>query len=49
MNCHRGHDAVVEQPQLARQAKVLVLASGEPDYQDEDVHLGAECFIRRAA
>jgi hypothetical protein len=25
------------------------LPSGEPDYQDDEVHLGAESIIRRAA
>jgi hypothetical protein len=40
---------VIEQNRLARQEKVLVLPSGEPDYQDEEVHLGAEAFIRLAA
>jgi hypothetical protein len=29
--------------------KVLVGVSGEPDYQDDEVHLGAESFLRRAA
>jgi hypothetical protein len=27
----------------------LMLPSSEPDYQDEEVHLGAESFIRYAA
>jgi hypothetical protein len=49
VNCGRIHDAVIAQNHLARQEKVLALPNGEPDYQDEDVHLGAECFIRRAA
>ena len=49
VNCGHVHDAVIAQHRLARQEKVLALPSGEPDYQDEDVHLGAECFIRQAA
>ena len=48
MNCGHVHDAVIEQNRLARQEKVVVFQS-EPDYQDEEVHLGAESFIRHAA
>jgi hypothetical protein len=40
---------VIEQNRLAQQEKVLVLPSGEPDYQDDEVHLGSEAFVRRAA
>jgi hypothetical protein len=40
---------VIEQHRLARLELVLVLPSGEPDYQDDEVHLGAEAFMRRAA
>jgi hypothetical protein len=39
---------VIEQHRLAPQEKVLTLLSGEPDFQDDEVHLGAESFIRRA-
>ena len=49
VNCGHVHDAVFEQHRLARQEQVLVLSSGEPDYQDDEVHLGAEAFIRLAA
>ena len=49
MNCGHVHDSVIEQHRLARQEKVVALPSGEPDYQDDEVHLGAESFIRRAA
>lgn len=49
VNCGHVHDAVIEQHRLARQGQVLVLPSGEPDYQDDDVHLGSEAFIRLAA
>ncbi|HSL03169.1 MAG TPA: hypothetical protein VK901_06480 [Nitrospiraceae bacterium] len=49
MNCGHIHDAVIAQHRLAQQEKVLVVPSVEPDYQDEEVHLGAESFIRRAA
>jgi len=49
MNCGHVYDSVIEQNRLARQEQVLVLPSGEPDYPDDEVHLGAESFIRRAA
>jgi hypothetical protein len=49
VNCGRIHDSVTEQNRLVRQGKVLVFSSGEPDYQDEDVHFGAESFVRRVA
>jgi uncharacterized Zn finger protein len=49
MNCGYVHDSVIEQHRPARQEKVLVQASGEPDYQNDEVYLGAESFIRRAA
>jgi hypothetical protein len=40
---------VIEQHRQAQQEKVVALPSGEPDYQDDEVHLGAESFIRRVA
>ena len=49
VNCGHIHDPVIEQHRLAPQEQTLVLSSGESDYQDEEVHLGAESFIRRAA
>ncbi len=49
VNCGRIHDSVIEQHRLAPQEQTLVLSSGESDYQDEEVHLGAESFMRRAA
>ncbi len=49
LNCGHVYDAVIEQNRLARQEKVLVFPSGEPDYQDEEVHLGIESIIQRAA
>ena len=49
MNCGRVHDAVIEQHQLAQQEKVLAVSSGAPEYQDDEVYLGAESFMRRAA
>ena len=47
--CGHVHDSVIEQHRLARPEKVLVLSSGEPDYQDDEVHLGAESIIRQVA
>lgn len=49
VNCGRIYDSVIQQNRPARQEKVLVTLGGEPDYQDDEVHLGAESFIRRAA
>jgi hypothetical protein len=49
VNCGHVYDSVIEQNRLARQEKVLVLSSSEPDYQDDELHLGAESFIRPAA
>lgn len=51
MNCGHVHDSVIAQNGRPQQMKVKVLAgvSGEPDYQDDEVHLGAESFLRRAA
>ena len=49
VNCGRVYYSAIEQHRLARQEKVLALPSGEPDYQDDEVHLGAESSIRRVA
>jgi uncharacterized Zn finger protein len=49
MNCGHVHDAVIAQHRLARQEQVVVVSSPEPDYQDDEVHLGAESFLRLAA
>jgi hypothetical protein len=49
MNCGCVHDAVIEHHQLARQEKVLAVPSGVPEFQDDEVYLGAETFMRRAA
>ena len=45
VNCGHVLDAVIEQHRLARQEQILVLPNGEPDYQDDEVHLGSESFI----
>ena len=49
VNCGHVHDSTIELNRLLREEKVLALPTGEPDYQDDEVHLGAESFIRRAA
>ena len=49
VNCGFVHDAVIEQHRQARHQKVSVPQSGEAEYQDDEVHLGAEAFIRLAA
>lgn len=49
MNCGYIHDAVIAQHRQLHQAKVLVVSSGESDYQDEDVYLGAESYLRLTA
>jgi hypothetical protein len=49
VNCGRIQDSVIEQHSQAAQEQTLVFSSDAPDYQDEEVHLGAESFMRRAA
>jgi hypothetical protein len=48
-NCGHVHESAIKQFHPVRQEKGGALSSGEPDYQDDEVHLGAESFIRRAA
>lgn len=51
MNCGHVYDSVIAQNAKAHQATVPVLVgvSAEQDYADDEVHLGAETFLRRAA
>lgn len=49
MNCGHVNDPRIERNRQLAQAKVSVLPSGEPDYEDEEVHLGAESFTAHAA
>jgi hypothetical protein len=49
VNCGHVHDSVIERHRPARQEKVMALHSDEPDYRDDEVHLGAESIIRRVA
>ena len=48
-NCGHVHDSAIKQFHPARQKKGLALPSSEPDYQDDEVHLGVESIVRRAA
>jgi uncharacterized Zn finger protein len=49
VNCGHVYDSAIEQNRLARQEQVVAFPSSETDYQDEEVHIGAESFIRVAA
>lgn len=49
LNCGHVLDAVIEQHRSTQPAQVLTFPSCEPDYQDEEVHLGSEAYIRLAA
>jgi hypothetical protein len=49
LNCGHVYDAVIEQNRLARPEQVLVHESTEPDYEEDDMYLGGEAFVRRAA
>jgi len=48
MNCGHVHDSVTEQNRRLKPKPVLVV-TGEPDYQDEEVHLGPESYLGRVA
>ena len=51
LNCGHVHDVVIEQNRLVQPEPETIVPcpSSEPDYQDEEVHLGAESFIQKAA
>lgn len=49
VNCGPVHDAIIEHNRLGPPERVLVHVNAERDYQDDEVHLGAESFIRYAA
>lgn len=49
LNCGHVHDPVVEANRQPQPMKAMLVSHGEPDYQDAEVHLGAESFLRRAA
>lgn len=49
MNCGHIHDPVIKRHRLGRRQRVSALRTVEPDYQDDEVHLGVESFVARAA
>jgi len=49
LNCGYVSDSVIEQHRQAQQQNILVAPGGDRNSQNDDVHLGAESFIRRAA
>jgi uncharacterized Zn finger protein len=49
VNCGRVQDSVIEQHRLARPEQLVVLSSGESDYQDDEANLGTASLVRRAA
>ncbi len=49
LNCGHVYDAVIEHNRLARRETVVMFSSSELDYQDDEVHLGVESFIKQAA
>lgn len=49
MNCGHVHESPTQQYHLSRRKPVSVGKRFEPDYQDDDVHLGAESFVMQAA
>lgn len=48
-NCGHVHSSAIKQFHPARQEKGVARPNGEPDYRDDEVHLGAESIIRHAA
>lgn len=49
VSCGQVHGSKIEHHRSTSQRNTWTLSSGEPDYQDEEVHLGVESFIRQAA
>lgn len=50
LNCGHVHDPVIEaNRRFQRVTAVLVATADEPEYFDDEVHLGAESFLRQAA
>ena len=48
MNCGHIHDAMTVKNRRSQQVHALLVSSSEPDYLDEEVHLGVESFLRLA-
>jgi hypothetical protein len=49
MNCGSIHDPVIKRHRPDRLQRASALRTAEPDYQDDEVHLGVESFVARAA
>ncbi len=49
MNCGHVYDPMIERNRQLAQANAPVPPSSEPDYEDEEVHLGAESLTAHAA
>ena len=49
LNCGHVDDPVIEANRRSQPVKAVLMPTGEPDYLDAEVHLGAEAFSRRAA
>jgi hypothetical protein len=49
MNCGHVYDPMIERNRELAQAELRALAISEPDYEDEEVHLGAESITAHAA
>ncbi|MBH0178855.1 MAG: hypothetical protein HP491_13590 [Nitrospira sp.] len=49
LNCGHVHDPVIEANHRSRPVKAVLVSIGTPDYLDNEVHLGAESFLRQAA
>ena len=49
MNCGHVHESPTQQYHLSQRKPESVGRRFEPDYQGDDVHLGAESFVLQAA
>ncbi len=49
MNCGHVHDAVIEVNRRAHAVRPPAAVSSEPDYHDEEVHLGREAHLAHVA
>jgi uncharacterized Zn finger protein len=48
MNCGHVYDSTIQQNRQVKPEPALIPA-GEPDYHDEEVHLGRESYLARVA
>ena len=49
INCGQIHDPLSAKNRLAQQKKLAMSSRQVPDYQDDDVYLGAEAITKHAA